>query len=143
MHISQKEWRAVIAFALGVVLLTSLPYAVGWGAAGADWEFNGFVFGVEDGNAYLGKMKLGVEGSWRFYLFYSPEETPSAFGLYLPHLALGQGVRLFGPPPAAELPTVLALVFRGGGWLQRCCWSWRLTSLLPGLWKARQREGWR
>ncbi len=104
--------RGVWLFALLVAALTTLPYLVGWASAGDEWVFNGFTIGVEDGNAYLGKMRLGARGEWKFFLFYSPEQTDSAFGLYLPYIALGQGVGWVVDENSPELVTALAIAFQ-------------------------------
>lgn len=99
-------------FALIIAALTTLPYLVGWAAAGDDWVFNGFTIGAEDGNAYLGKMRIGARGEWEFYLFYSPEKTDSAFGLYLPYIAAGHLVGLFVNENTPELANALAIAFQ-------------------------------
>lgn len=104
--------RRVWIFACVVAALTTLPYLVGWLSAGEHWEYNGFVIGTEDGNAYLGKMRLGVEGDWHFHLFFSPEATDSEFGLYLPYIALGHLVGLFVDEDAPNLVTALAVTFQ-------------------------------
>lgn len=57
-------------------------------------------------------MRLGARGDWDFHLFYSPEETDSAFGLYLPYIAIGQVVGLFIDENAPELVAALAIAFQ-------------------------------
>jgi hypothetical protein len=107
-----REWRRVLLYAVLLAFVTLIPYLVGWARAGDDWTFNGFTFGVEDGNSYLGKMQIGVEGDWEFYLFYTPEDHDSAFGLYLPYILFGHIVRWFGFGNASDLVTVLAIAFQ-------------------------------
>ncbi|MBZ0307585.1 MAG: hypothetical protein K8I82_16075, partial [Anaerolineae bacterium] len=104
--------RGVWLFALLIAALTTLPYLVGWASAGQNWVFNGFPIGVEDGNAYLGKMRLGAQGEWEFFLFYSPEKTDGAFGLYLPYIMLGHGVGWLVDENSLELVTALAVAFQ-------------------------------
>lgn len=111
--ISRREWRVVWGFALLLVVFTTLPYLVAWNAQGSDWRFSGFLFGVEDGYSYLGKMRLGARGLWDFYLFYTPEPHPAAPLIFLPYILPGQLVGLFMQPTDPALPTVLALVFHG------------------------------
>lgn len=106
------EWRWILIYAIVLTALTAIPYLIAWQAAGDQWEFNGFTFGVEDGNAYLGKMKIGADGGWKFYLFFTPESHENAFGLYLPYILIGHLVRLIINPSQPELPTILAITFQ-------------------------------
>ncbi|HVU13414.1 MAG TPA: hypothetical protein VHD90_19180, partial [Phototrophicaceae bacterium] len=59
---SRSEWRNLLLLALAVVVITTAPYLLAWSKQGSDWKFSGFLFGVEDGNSYLGKMRLGAQG---------------------------------------------------------------------------------
>lgn len=93
--ISQREWRHVAYFTVGVLVITTVPYLLAWWLQDRSWLFNGFVFGVEDGNAYLGKMRLGVRGYWDFFLFFTPEAHASAPLFYLPYILPGQFLGLF------------------------------------------------
>lgn len=72
-----------------LILLTSIPYLMGFASQGASWHFTGFVFGVEDGNSYIAKMMLGVRGDW---LFRTPYTSLPQNGVvaYLPHIILGK-----------------------------------------------------
>lgn len=110
--VSRREWRGVLIFAAVVTLVTLIPYGVGWLRAGEAWLFNGFTFGLDDGNAYLGKMRIGAQGGWQFYLFYTPEAHQKAFGLYLPYIVIGHLVRLIAQPEGAQLVTALAVAFQ-------------------------------
>lgn len=85
--ISQRRW--VLWFSLGVMLVTSLPYLLGYAMQGSDWQFTGFVFGVEDGNSYIAKMLSGSAGAW---LFRTPYTAQSQSGVlaFLPYLLLGK-----------------------------------------------------
>lgn len=95
MKISRYEWWQLSFYIIGLLVVTSIPYVIAQQQAGDTWLFNGFMFGVEDGNAYLGKIRLGVEGNWRFYLFYTPgADDDKASLLYLPYLLAGHAVRL-------------------------------------------------
>jgi hypothetical protein len=81
------EQRWVLLFALGVSVLTSLPYLIAnLNGAGV---FTGFLIGVEDGNSYIAKMLAGAYGDW---LFNSPYTAMSQAGalIYLPYLLLGK-----------------------------------------------------
>jgi len=101
---SERRW--VLIFALVVVLLTSLPYALAY--IRQPDGFTGFLFGVEDGNSYIAKMMLGAQGDW---LFRSPYSTLSQHGalLYLPYLLLG---KLLGPRAQHASLVLLFHIFR-------------------------------
>jgi hypothetical protein len=65
------ERRWVLIFAILVVIMTTVPYIVGFAIQDDEWRFTGFVFGVEDGNSYLAKMLSGSYGEWLFRSSYS------------------------------------------------------------------------
>jgi hypothetical protein len=95
MMISRREWQTLSLYIILLLVLTSIPYLIAQQQAREQWIFNGFLFGIEDGNAYLGKTRLGVEGYWQFHLFYTPNTThQSAPLLYLPYIASGHLIRL-------------------------------------------------
>ena len=92
---SRTEWRNVLLLALVVVVITTAPYLVAWSKQNQDWHFSGFLFGVEDGNSYLGKMRLGARGVWDFFLFYTPEAHEGVPLVFLPYIIPGQIVGQF------------------------------------------------
>ncbi|MGQ9889468.1 MAG: hypothetical protein ACUVSX_13395 [Aggregatilineales bacterium] len=102
MTVSGREWRRVLLLALALAVLTSVPYWIGWLAADDAQHFSGFLFGVEDGHSYTGKMRLGAQGRWDFYLFYTVEAHDSAPLLFLPYIIPGQvaGLLLAETDPA-------------------------------------------
>lgn len=85
-------WSAVLA------LVTTLPYLLGYAAAGGERAFSGFVFGVEDGNSYIAKMRLGAEGEWVFRTPYTTQPQQGVIA-FLPYLLLG---KLASPPAIHE-----------------------------------------
>lgn len=94
--ITRREWRGVGFVALIVSVLTTLPTVLACLLQGPFWRFNGFLlFGIEDGNAYLGKMRLGARGLWEFFLFYTPEKHQGASLLYWPYMLPGHLLGLF------------------------------------------------
>src|SRR5687768_17178571 len=93
-RITRREWRTVSLYALLLVFLTTLPYVLAWAGQGDAWRFSGFLFGIEDGYSYLGKMRLGVRGLWDFYLFYTPEPHAAAPLIFLSYILPGQLVGL-------------------------------------------------
>lgn len=107
------EWRAVLVYAFFLMLLTSLPYAVAASVDDSQWVFIGHVFGLQDGNAYLGKMRLGARGYWEFFLFYSSEPHNSEFLFYLPYIGVGQIAGLFYDSTDPDLFTALIVGFHG------------------------------
>ncbi len=96
---SRVEWRNVLLLALAVVAITTAPYLLAWAKQGespqGDWRFSGFLFGVEDGSSYLGKMRLGARGVWDFFLFYTPEAHDGVPLVFLPYILPGQIVGHF------------------------------------------------
>ena len=109
-HISRREWARVIVFAAAVMLLTALPYVLGWLSQGPDWRFGGFLFGSDDGYSYLAKMRLGLRGDWLFTLRYTAEPHGGAL-LFLPYIALGKLTRLIVSPRSPDAMLALELVF--------------------------------
>ena len=93
--IDRREWLRVIGWSAVILIITSLPYLFGALISSPDAQFGGLVIGVEDGNSYLAKMRLGATGAWQFYLFYTTEPHQGAY-LLLFHLLLGKVARLSG-----------------------------------------------
>lgn len=86
---ARRDFRALI-FALALLTLTTLPYLIGFANQGDQWRFSGSLFGVDDGNSYLGKMRLGGRGEWDFSLFYTTEPHEGAALVFWPYLLPGQ-----------------------------------------------------
>ena len=103
---SRPGW--VLGFALVVMLLTSLPYLLGFELQGDSQRFTGFVFGVEDGNSYIAKMLSGSSGAWIFKTPYTALPQ-NGFLMYLPYLLLG---KLASPLGLHEQLVVLYHLFR-------------------------------
>lgn len=80
---SERQW--VLIFAIIVMVITTLPYIVGYQNSTEDWEFTGFVFNLEDNNDYLAKMLRGSTGEWLFRNPYSapPQEGVLAYSFYI------------------------------------------------------------
>src|SRR5262245_32821888 len=95
--VTSREWRRVLLYAVFLALFTSIPYWLAWRAAdtSGDHIFSGFLFGADDGHSYIAKMRLGAQGQWNFYLFYTAEEHDSAGLFFLPYIIPGQIVGLF------------------------------------------------
>lgn len=94
-RVTPTEWRRLLLLALLIVGLLAAPYGLAWSKQGSDWRFSGSLFGVEDGNSYLGKMRLGARGVWDFFLFYTPEAQTGVPLVFLPYILPGQIVGHF------------------------------------------------
>ena len=105
---STHERRWVLGFAAVMLLVTALPYLLGFASQGEMLRFTGFVFGVEDGNSYIAKMQSGSAGAW---LFRSPYTAFPQEGLlmFLPYLLLG---KLAAPAGMHEQLAALFHLFR-------------------------------
>jgi hypothetical protein len=93
-----------------VMLITSLPYAIGFAVQDMGYRFTGFLFAVEDGNSYIAKMVSGTNGSWLFRTPYTAFPQKGAM-MYLPYLLLG---KLAWPPGLHEQLVAIYQLFRIG-----------------------------
>jgi hypothetical protein len=108
-----QERRFVLVFGAIVMLLTTLPYLLGFTSQGEDFRFSGFVFGVEDGNSYIAKMLNGWAGDWSFKTPYTAYPQTGLL-YYLPYLLLG---KLAAPPGLHEQLVAIYHAFRVGAGL--------------------------
>ena len=108
--VSRREWQRVALFAALVMLMTTIPYVIGWASQGDDWEFGGFLFGADDGYSYLAKMRIGARGGWLFSLRYTSEPHDGAL-LFLPYILLGKLTAVFVSPDSPNLATGMAITF--------------------------------
>lgn len=106
---SDRRW--IWGFALLIMGFTALPYLLGYARQGEDWRYSGFLFGVEDGHSYIGKMLRGSQGEWLFRTSYSPFPQRGVF-MYFPYLLLG---KLASPPGQHEQLVALYHLFRLAG----------------------------
>lgn len=96
-----SEWPFPWAWALALLALSCIPYLVAWAITPPDLQFGGLLANPLDGNSYLAKMRIGAQGSLRYYLIFSSEEQEGHF-FYLPYLLWGGlTARLGLPLPAA------------------------------------------
>lgn len=117
--VSRAEWRRVLLLAVGVMLLTTLPYVAGWWAAGDEWRFSGMLIGVEDGHSYLAKMRFGARGELLHRIRYTHEPHGGTL-VFLQYALLGYAARLAAGPGGAALYPALVVAFHalrvvGGG----------------------------
>lgn len=102
----EKRW--VWGFAIAVIVITTIPYLIGFASQGSAWHFTGFILGVEDGNSYIAKMLSGSAGEWLFRTPYTayPQSGVLAF---LPYILLG---KLASPAGRHEQLVALFHLFR-------------------------------
>jgi hypothetical protein len=108
--ISPAERRWVLGFAGLFLLLTSLPYLLGFSVQGQDFVYTGFVFGVEDGNSYIAKMLSGTFGAWKFTSSHSAYPQTGMW-IYPLYIILG---KLASPPALHEQLVALFHLLRLG-----------------------------
>lgn len=107
-HSIFNERRWVFIFAILVMVLTSIPYLVGYARQGDDWIFTGFVFGVEDGNSYIAKMLGGGSGAWLFRTPYTVFPQSGVIA-YIPYILLG---KLISPSDSHAHLVIIYHLFR-------------------------------
>jgi len=106
--IEKSERRWAWKYAVVVMVLTTVPYMLGYAAQGENWAFSGFIFGVEDGNSYIAKMLSGAAGVWIFRTPYTAMPQSGVFA-FTPYLLLG---KLSAPPGQHEQLVALFHLFR-------------------------------
>lgn len=121
----REEKRWLLVFTVLVLILTLMPYLVGYANQGEQWVYSGFVMGVEDGNSYLAKMLRGASGDWLFRTPYTAAEQQGIVA-YLPYYLLG---KLSAPPAQHSQLVVLYHLFRLGAGLFTIWMGYRLVAL--------------
>lgn len=109
---SEKPFRFPWAWALALLALSCVPYLVAWAITPPDLRFGGLLANPLDGNSYLAKMRLGAQGSLRYYLIFSSEAQEGHF-FYLPYLLWGRLTAALGLsiPTAYHLGRLLGGLF--------------------------------
>lgn len=99
--VAASEWRWVAVVGLLLILLTALPYIVGALNSSESLRFGGLLFGLDDTQSYLAKMRLGASGTLNFRLLYTHEDQSSGLIFtyylllgYITGLVTGQGARV-------------------------------------------------
>jgi hypothetical protein len=90
------------------MLVTTIPYLIGYASQGNGWRFTGFLIGVADGNSYIAKMLSGASGNWLFRSPYSAE-SQRGFLAFFPYILLG---KLTGGQAQHEQLVVLFHMYR-------------------------------
>jgi hypothetical protein len=109
-RITRHEWRNVAIFIIVTLVITSLPYLIGLASQRPDLRFTGFIFGLDDGNSYLAKMREGADGNWLFHIVYTSEPHDSMF-IFVPYLLMGKFAALFAAPNTPALVDAMIIVF--------------------------------
>lgn len=96
--VTWREIAPVIAWAVLVVTLTALPYIWAIAQAGPDQQFQGFIWGVDDGNVYLQWIRQASEGHLLLRNQYTVmPQNPHFFNIFL--VALGRVTSWTGATP--------------------------------------------
>ncbi|MHA1234927.1 MAG: hypothetical protein ACTSQL_07560, partial [Promethearchaeota archaeon] len=103
-----QDRMKIVYFAIVVMIITTIPYLIGFASEGDAWKFSGFIIGVDDGNSYIAKMLSGANGDWLFRTPYSAE-TQKGLLVYAPYILLG---KLASPPAQHDQLVVLYHGFR-------------------------------
>lgn len=131
MTADERRW--VWWFAVVMMVVTSLPYIVAALAPHPGWAFSGFVFGVDDGNSYVAKLRAGAMGAW---LFKTPYTTFPQVGapVFLAYLVLGKLAALF---PSHAVLVILFHLFRLAVIPLAVMATYRFVSIfvLPASWR--------
>jgi hypothetical protein len=85
---ASKDVRRAFLLAIGVALLTCVPYLVALRLPPDGTVFSGFLMNPLDGFSYLAKMRQGFAGAWSFELPYAPNPGPRSL-VYVYYLLLG------------------------------------------------------
>ena len=108
---TSKERRWILFFSIFVIVITTVPYVIGYFRQGSDWRYTGFVFGVDDGNSYIAKMLSGAVGAWLFKTPYTAYPQ-AGFLAFFPYILLG---KLTSAPGQHEQLVALFQIFRWVG----------------------------
>jgi hypothetical protein len=106
--ISKSERYWVLGFGAIMMLITSLPYILGYANQTESWQFSGFVISIEDGNAFIAKMLTGTMGNWLFRTPYTAYPQ-RGFLIFLPYILLG---KLVSSPGTHEQLVAIYHLFR-------------------------------
>ncbi len=84
-----RENKWLIIFSSFVIIVTSIPYWLGFNNENDLYKFSGFIIGVGDGNSYLAKMMIGASGDWLFTTPYTAYPQMKFFAFF-PYILLGK-----------------------------------------------------
>lgn len=97
-RVTRAEMAGVVAWAVALMALTAIPYALAVGEAGPARHFAGILWGVDDGNAHLAWIRQAADGRLLLRNQYTVRaQNPHFFNLFF--LALGRVCRATGLGP--------------------------------------------
>ncbi len=130
---AERRWVALAA--IGVVLLSSLPYLIVGLTTPAGLRFGGVLVTPIDGQSYFAKMRQGYDGAWLFRLPFTASDEADAF-LFTFHIGLGHLARVTSLPLIATYHLARAI---GGWYLLVTVYAW-IARIFDGL--ADRRQAW-
>lgn len=90
--LGREEWLWAIKASVLIVILTTVPYVVGYCCSTPERIFTGAFYDLSDYNSHLAKIQQGYRGSWQWKIPFTSE--PHRGGLIHPfYLALGHLAR--------------------------------------------------
>jgi hypothetical protein len=95
---TRRETLAAVGIAAVVIVISTVPYALGYLAAGPELEFGGFLIDLDDSYSYISAMQQSVADGWRYHVLYTPEDHPGAY-LHTFYILLGKLSVLMGLSP--------------------------------------------
>ncbi len=113
-EIPRRELAQATVIAVLVVILSSVPYVVGYLSAAPGTVFGGFVVDLDDCSSHLAKMQQGVWDGWTYRILFTPEDHPGAilntFYIGLGKLSSWLGISLTQTYQVARLACGLGLL---------------------------------
>jgi hypothetical protein len=98
VKVARREWIFVASLALAVLLITEIPYIIGWLTSSPNWVFEGSIIDVDDAHSHLATMRQGYQGEWQYRILFTPEAHDGAY-IYTFFIALGHLARLANVEP--------------------------------------------
>ena len=98
--VTRWEWRWVAIVCLVALVVTNVPYLLGWALETPGRVFGGCIMLADDCYSYLAKIRRAAGGEWLFQMPYTPEPHARTL-IYTFYLLLGKMVVLVGLSPVA------------------------------------------
>ena len=76
---SRQEWSWVLGISLLILLMSSLPYLVGYSSQTEEKVFGGAVLDRQDYAVHLATMQLGADGEWQYSFRFTTEDHQGAY----------------------------------------------------------------
>jgi hypothetical protein len=121
-----REKKTLFAVIFLSIVVTGLPYLLGFSIQDSQSKFSGFVMGSEDGNSYIAKMMTGYEGDWLYRSTYTTLPQKGIF-IHFPYILLG---KLAAPPGIHDQMAALFQIYRALAILVMGIGLYRILSLV-------------